>query len=200
MTDTEPDTSARVAALERAMIRNDALLATPLERAREAALPEIVDRAAEALSFDFQRNELVDKTAGEPTTVQQWLAGQRESKPAWFRPADEPAKPETPRVPGAVTHDTPPPPVPGTPHKPKPAPLGKRYVEMSSREFEDYRKQNRYARVASSKNSARTGERVLVVDTGAAAAPGDIEGMSLADYKEWRKSVGMRNGYEGVAR
>ena len=78
------DDNGRAAALERALIRHELETAAPLERARPASLGAVADAAAEALGFDFERDSLVRRDTGEPTTVRNWLRGQRAARAeAW---------------------------------------------------------------------------------------------------------------------
>lgn len=139
--------------------------------------------------------------ARQPTSVRGLLASRREDKGHWFRPDENPQPTEPTHraaVPGAVTNNAAPPQVPGVDRKPTTAPMGRRQVTMSEREWADYSKKNRHARVVS--KSSNRGQPSYVVDVGTAAGSAETSQMYMDEYREWRKTVGLKTGYEGVGR
>lgn len=67
---------------------------------------------------------------------------------------------------------------------------------MSEREWADYSKQNRHAKVVS--KSSNRGSPSYVVDVGTSAGSAETSQMSMDEYREWRKSVGLKTGLEAL--
>ena len=189
----------RAQALETKLLSEELTLAATIERLHTGAISDAAHHAARELTFDAERNSFVRRDTNAPTSVREWLASRREDKVHWFRADDNP-QPNRPAarapVPGAVTNDAPPPAVPGRDRQPSTAPLGRRQVVMSEREWADYSKQNRHAKVVS--KSSNRGSPSYVVDVGTSAGSAETSQMSMDEYREWRKSVGLKTGLEAL--
>lgn len=185
-------------ALESALLRNELSVAATVERVHGSAVGDAATAARQELRFDEQQGGFVERSTGRAISVGDWLKSQRESRSHWFRSGDDAQHDsDRPDVPGAVTNRTPPPEVPGRDRQPSTAPLGKRQVEMSAKEWHDYRRRNPSARVVSSANKIGQGP-TYVVDVGSNAKGPDVGSMSLDEYRAWRESMGMRSGWAGV--
>ncbi|MEQ8769225.1 MAG: hypothetical protein RIB60_01815 [Phycisphaerales bacterium] len=182
--------------LEMKLLNEELSVAASIERLHTGAVSDAAHHAARELTFDPEKQMFVRRQTGEATSVREWLALRREDKGHWFR--DAPAKAARAAVPGAVTSNAPPTPVPGADREASTAPLGRRQVVMSEKDWTDYSKKNRHATVVS--KSTNGGQPRYVVDVGSAANASQTSQMSMEEYRAWRQSVGITNGYEGVAR
>ena len=186
---TPPQATDPLAAMERALLTENLGSAIVVEDAHLSAGEEIASAAHKALRYDVHESAFVSRETGEPTTVRQWLQGQREAKGYWFRPEASPASPADQSKPAGFAPDAQQPQPPGQPVQGTAAPVGRMVQEMSEHEFTVYKKQNRYARILSSVNVG--GRRVLTVDCGGQASPRQVGGQALDEYRKWRETQGM---------
>jgi len=191
MTTPTTDTpSADAQAMEKVLLTENVADAIVLEKAHLSAAEDVASAAARELRYDLGKGSFVNRDTGLPLSVRDWLKGQRDKRPHWFKQSDSgsPGEPVSASKKAgfdpANTQPTPPGTAPASS-----APVGRELRQMSEHEYAQYRRENRHARVLAAANVG--GQRVFTVDCGSAATAQQVGAQSMDEYRRWRESQGL---------